>query len=109
MSDALLDEEVIRKQRLARLRELGVNPYPSKVHDKSDISGIKEKLGEKHWISGRIVSIRPHGKIAFLDISDNSGKIQLFIAKAELNEEQMQIFDITDIMSIVSCCLQLST
>jgi hypothetical protein len=54
MADPILDEEVVRKGKLEKLEEMGVNPYPSKVNKKTDILAAKEKVGEKFWIPAEL-------------------------------------------------------
>lgn len=74
-------DERIRK--LEELRELGINPYPSKssrTHLANDItSSFDQYNGSDVTVAGRIVGIRKFGKIAFIIIKDFSGQIQLFI------------------------------
>jgi lysyl-tRNA synthetase, class II len=77
----------IQKDRLKKLnniKRLGIDPYPAKSHRKDLIE--KARKGEKKnvVVAGRIRSLRPHGKIAFADLEDASGKIQLFFSLADL-------------------------
>jgi len=74
-------EERLRK--LKALQDLGINPYPAdahRTHNTLDIITNFDKLsGKKATVSGRIVSIRSFGKLAFIVLKDFSGQIQLFL------------------------------
>ncbi|QQR93200.1 lysine--tRNA ligase [bacterium] len=69
-----------RVQKLNKLKELGFDPYPARVQkDKNNaelINNFDELQGKDFFITGRIVSIRSYGKLLFLDVQDESGKIQ---------------------------------
>jgi len=87
------DARADREKKIARLRELGINPYPSKAnatHRVDDILANFDALNtsqEEITIAGRIMSMREHGALAFIDITDGTGKIQGFCQKDELGEE----------------------
>ena len=72
-----------RLRKLKTLRDLGVNPYPSKsqrTHNANDIITKFDNLeGQVATVAGRIVGIRKFGKLAFIVIKDYSGQIQLFL------------------------------
>lgn len=76
-----------RIDKLNKLRGLGINPFPSvSSKDKNNLE-IHEKYDElenkKVVVAGRILSIREHGKIFFIDIKDQSGSVQLYIRQDE--------------------------
>ena len=72
-----------RLKKLSELRALGINPYPAKsyrTHKLKEVSENFETLeGEQATVLGRIVSIRKFGKLAFIVLKDDSGKLQLFL------------------------------
>lgn len=82
-----------REKKIARLKELGVNPYPSKANVtysvQAVLGGFEELVssGAEATIAGRIMAFREHGAIAFMDIQDGSGKIQGFCSREEMGEE----------------------
>jgi len=86
-----------REQKIARLRELGMNPYPSKANATHTAQAVLEQFTELEsaqtsiTIAGRIMALREHGAIAFLDIQDGSGKIQGFCSKEALGEEKFDL------------------
>ena len=72
-----------RLRKLAELKELGFNPYPSDSHRTHMAEVVKrdyEKLdGAVVTVAGRIMSLRKFGKLAFVVVRDLSGEIQLFL------------------------------
>lgn len=83
------EDEILkaRKDKLDSLIKDGQNPYPSSVkrsHKIGDVIADFNRIKSSVTIVGRIVSVRSHGKIAFLDIKDDSGNIQLYLAKNNL-------------------------
>ncbi len=82
-----------REKKIARLRELGINPYPSKAnatHQVCEVLANFDNLNttqESVTVAGRIMAMREHGALAFIDVMDGSGKIQGFCQKDELGEE----------------------
>ncbi len=93
-----------RKEKLEKLRQLGIDPYPEKTPAHSKIAQILKNfssfLRSKKLIAaaGRIVAMRTHGAIAFFDIKDSSGKIQILFKKDILGKqyEILENFDVGD-------------
>jgi lysyl-tRNA synthetase class 2 len=76
----------IREERLAKLKEirnLGINPFPPQSQkdypNQHIIETFNEFEGKDVSLTGRISAIRDHGKLAFIDLTDQSGKIQLYL------------------------------
>ena len=104
--------ENIRNDRIKKLDELkkmGINPYPSKVdrtHKTKQVLDDFEKLQkskETITLAGRIMSLRRHGKMAFIDIQDDSGKIQIFVSKKDVgdkNYDAFKLFDMGDFLEV---------
>ncbi len=91
--------ESLQKERLKKLKNiqsLGINPYPSKTVRKETIAVARKMMGKKVFVVGRIRSLRPHGKIAFLDIEDATGKIQLFF-REDLLKDKFEILPNLDL------------
>ena len=98
-------------QKLNALREMGVNPYPysfdknitaKEIHEKYDYVKVGEKVEDKEYkVAGRIMLRRKMGKAAFIDILDENGKIQIYIQKPELTEQEREIFSNLDIGDII--------
>lgn len=83
--------ESLQKERLKKLKniqKLGINPYPSQANRKQTTAEAHSMLGKKVVVAGRIRFLRSHGKITFVDIEDQSGKLQLFFSQEELKGEK---------------------
>ncbi len=92
--------ESLQKERLKKLKNiknLGINPYPSKSNRKHTAAVARKMMGKKVSVAGRIRSLRPHGKITFADLEDASGKIQVFFSQEELNGEKYEFLTNLDI------------
>jgi lysyl-tRNA synthetase class 2 len=92
-----------RKEKLKKLKEKNIDPYPyafDKTHLSSEIIEnfeALEKEGAEVKIAGRIIALRPHGKTLFGHLKDGEGKIQLYAKKDEVGEEKFRLFDMLDI------------
>jgi len=96
----------LREERLKKLEkicELGWNPYPSSYDKKQMIKETREMEGKEVKTAGKLYSFRTHGNIAFADLKDESGKIQLFFKKDVLGDEaykQLSLLDIGDYIGV---------
>ena len=79
-----------RLRKLEELRTLGVNPYPAdsnRTHNTKDITERFDELsGQTVTVTGRVMSIRKFGKLAFIVLRDMSGQVQLFLRSGEVAE-----------------------
>jgi len=87
----LNEQQLLRRQSLQKLRELGIDPFPAEGFDvnvtAAEIHNGYEnnKLGFKNVsIAGRLMTRRIMGKAAFADLQDNTGRIQLYINRDEI-------------------------
>lgn len=103
----------VRRAKLERLRAADVDPYPHDFDDVEPISAVRERHGGledgaetdvRHRIAGRLVARRGQGKMAFLDLLDRSGRIQLQAKLDVLGDERMarllDDIDLGDILGI---------
>ncbi|MFD2891671.1 lysine--tRNA ligase [Flavobacterium chuncheonense] len=77
----LSEQEIIRREKLSKLRELGINPYPANLFPVNHTSKqIKETFeeGKNVIVAGRLMSNRDQGKACFAEIQDSEGKIQAY-------------------------------
>ena len=97
-----------RIQKLADLADKGVNRYPYSFSKDANAADLQEKYkdlaaGEEtqdtYSVAGRVMAIRNTGM--FIDLMDDSGKIQIFSHKENLSEDQMKILKLIDIGDIV--------
>ncbi len=91
MQRELSEQEIVRRESLQKLLELGINPYPSELFDVNvSATEIKknynsDKLGYKNiQIAGRLMSRRVMGKASFAELQDSSGRIQLYFNRDEI-------------------------
>lgn len=93
MPKTLQDEYQTRLQKLARIRETGVNPFPEKFNKLQSVAEVLS-LAEKKKVqtAGRLLMVRDMGKIAFAHMQDSSGKVQLVFKQDELGKDEMKRF-----------------
>ena len=91
MHRELSEQEIVRRESLQKLLELGINPYPSELFDVNvSATEIKknynsDKLGYKNiQIAGRLMSRRVMGKASFAELQDITGRIQLYFNRDEI-------------------------
>ncbi|ESU29300.1 lysine--tRNA ligase [Flavobacterium limnosediminis JC2902] len=77
----LSEQEIIRREKLSKLRELGINPYPANLfpvnHTSKQIKDAFEE-GKKVVVAGRLMSVRDQGKASFAELQDSEGRIQAY-------------------------------
>ena len=83
----LSEQEVVRREKLTRLRELGINPYPADLfpidaNSKEIKNNFKE--GKQVTIAGRLMAINIQGKASFSQLQDGEGRIQLYFNRDEI-------------------------
>ncbi|MDO8638069.1 MAG: amino acid--tRNA ligase-related protein, partial [Candidatus Daviesbacteria bacterium] len=84
---ALQDIQKERLKKLENIKTAGVDPYPANSGREQTISQAKDMMGKTVIVAGRLMSLRPHGKITFANLQDESGKIQIFFSKENLSEK----------------------
>lgn len=103
----LNDQMIIRREKLDKIRALGVEPYGQKFewdHHAADIRNEAEQLekDETHVrIAGRIMIRRGQGKTAFCVLRDQTGDIQVYFKRDELPENEWALFKLVDIGDIL--------
>lgn len=110
-SSDLIGQRELRLEKVNKLREMGIDPYPSRSYETNTIKEIVDSyqfMEEKEVVLvGRIMSWRGHGKLAFMDLVDQDSKIQLYIKDdvltskntpegRTLNFEELNLLDIYD-------------
>ncbi len=97
-----------RIQKLADLADKGVNPYPYSFEKTINAKDLQAKYADLeagvetedvYSVAGRVMAIRNTGM--FIDLQDDSGKIQIFSHKENVSEEQMKVLKLIDIGDIV--------
>lgn len=106
------EQELVRREKLNKLKELGIDPFGSKFKVSSDTNLIREKYDNKTpeelldlndviSIAGRIMFIRKMGKASFFSLKDKMGSIQIYISINDVGEEKYNLFKMADIGDIV--------
>jgi len=112
--------EAARRAKLAKIQQLGVDPWGSRFDDHQSVASIRareneivtqpgpegrppESHGPKVRAAGRILRFRTAGKALFVDLWDWSGRIQLFIGKRQVGDQNWELaqqFDLGDIIGV---------
>jgi len=90
------EEEImaLRKEKLARLRSAGIDPYPPRAErthtakQAVELLGDAQQLSEGVAVAGRVTAMRQMGKASFLDLRDVSGRIQAYVKQESVGPEQ---------------------
>lgn len=96
----------VRRDKLAKLQEMGRDPFQVSRYDRtSNSTEIKDNFEEFEGkivkIAGRIMSKRIQGKAGFIDIQDQNGRIQCYVRLDRIGEEEYAIFSTYDIGDII--------
>ena len=89
----LSEQEVIRRQSLDALRQMGIDPYPAAEYPTNVFStDIKAEFKDEDsprpvCIAGRIMSRRIMGKASFIELQDSKGRIQVYVSRDDINTE----------------------
>lgn len=97
MTQPIEELREIRLQKLEKIKRLGVVPYPARCKREQTISQALKMMDKKVAVAGRIMAIRGHGGIQFMDLRDESGKIQLVFKKDELKPKTYHLIPLLDI------------
>ena len=83
----LSEQEIVRREKLTKLRELGINPYPANLYPVNHTSKqVKETFaeGKQVVIAGRLMRKKIQGKASFGELQDSDGRIQLYFNRDEI-------------------------
>ena len=110
------EQEILRRESLAKIKELGIDPYPAALYPVNETArGIAEKYDpEKEnlqdvCIAGRIMSRRIMGAASFMELQDATGRIQVYVKRDDIcpgedktlyNTVFKKLLDIGDIIGI---------
>ena len=90
-----------RLQKLKKLRDSGIDPYPHNFKPTNYSNQLKTEFksyeNKDVLVAGRIMAIRKMGKASFFHIEDSQGRIQVYIKKDEVGESQYEVFKLLDI------------
>ena len=114
MSDSKTQQQPIEQliaNRLAKLdeiRQLGVEPYPTRYRVEESVSAAKKRFSESTAeelaeakpevrLAGRLRAVRGHGKVSFADLSDGADQLQIYLRKNDLDETSWKVFNLLDL------------
>jgi lysyl-tRNA synthetase class 2 len=88
---SLSKQELERRESLAKLRELGINPYPAAAYEvtakiKDILTNYDKFEGKQVTLSGRMMSRRVMGKASFAELKDSSARMQIYVNRDEICE-----------------------
>ena len=83
----LSEQEIVRREKLTKLRALGINPYPADLfpvtHSSAQVKS-EFKEGEKVVLAGRLMRKKIQGKAAFAELQDSEGRVQIYFNRDEV-------------------------
>ena len=96
----------VRRDKLQNLIDMGRNPFEQTQYDVNDYSmniknNFEAKEGQTVRIAGRMMSKRIQGKAGFIDVQDSQGRIQCYVRKDAIGEEEYPVFKTYDIGDII--------
>ena len=83
----LSEQEIIRREKLEELKELGINPYPAAQFHVNFYASDLPKLykdGKNVIVAGRLMSRRIQGSASFAELLDSTGRIQVYFNRDEI-------------------------
>lgn len=97
---ALSEQELLRREALQQLRNLGIEPYPAQEfkvthHSKDIIENFEALEGKEVVLAGRMMSRRIMGKASFAEIKDAEGRIQVYVSRDDIsNDEEKTMYNV---------------
>lgn len=112
MERTFTEQELVRRGKLDKIKELGIDPFGHRYEVTDFSTKIKEKCaGKTHeeleslkyevQVAGRIMFIRKMGKASFFSLKDKCGSIQVYISINDVGEETYSLFKSADLGDIV--------
>ncbi len=108
----LSEQEIVRREKLVKLREMGIDPYPAAqypVNATAQSIRVDYQEGKEVVVAGRLMSRRIQGKASFAELQDSTGRIQVYFNRDEIctgddktlyNEVYKKLLDIGDFIGI---------
>ena len=90
-----------RLDKVKKLKKLGIDPFVTRFEKKQTIDQSRKTIGDHTQTAGRIMAIRGHGALIFMDLVDETGKIQLIVRPDKLKSPEQKMVSLIDIGDIV--------
>ena len=104
LTDTEINEQMqVRIDKMHKIEEHGWKPFGHRflfTHRAADIAAQFDELSEKETevtMAGRVMAIRGHGKTCFMDMQDKTGRIQVYVRKDVIGEENYALIKLMDI------------
>ena len=97
---ALSEQEILRREALQELRNLGINPYPADEFVTTALSNeiladFEKFEGKEVVLAGRLMGKRIMGKASFAELKDSEGRIQIYISRDDIsNDEEKTMYNV---------------
>ena len=112
MERVFSDQELVRRGKLEKIREMGIDPFGHRFERTAFAQELKDKyqdvdhdafenMEDTACVAGRIMFIRKMGKASFFTIKDKTGSIQIYISINDIGEEMYNLFKTADLGDIV--------
>jgi lysyl-tRNA synthetase, class II len=101
-----------RRSKLDELKKRGFDPYPRRFEYSNTITEVRQQFDQTPGpeleqnrqnvrVCGRIISLRPQGKAGFMDVSDGQNRVQVYVRKDNVGQENFELFQLFDLGDIV--------
>ena len=91
------DLKSVRIQKLEALKKQGIDPFPATILHKHTVAKARAMIGRDAAVAGRIMGLRGHGKIFFLDIGDATGTIQVVLKSDQCDAKAFELTKFIDL------------
>jgi len=96
------DLRKIRMEKLESLKKRGIDPYPGTIIRKETILKARKLSGKDAAVAGRIMGMRGHGKIFFLDLVDGTGKVQAVLKSDVCDTKSFELASLLDLGDFIA-------
>lgn len=97
---ALSEQEILRREALTELRNLGIEPYPAQefvttAYSKEILENFEKYDGKEVVLAGRLMGKRIMGKASFAELKDSEGRIQVYVSRDDIsNDEEKTMYNV---------------
>jgi len=90
---ALSEQEILRRESLQKLRNLGIEPYPANefvttAYSKEILENFEKFEGKEVVLAGRLMGKRIMGKASFAELKDSEGRIQIYVSRDDISDDE---------------------
>jgi len=90
---ALSEQEILRREALTELRNLGIEPYPANefvttAHSTEILENFEKFDGKEVVLAGRLMGKRIMGKASFAELKDSEGRIQIYVSRDDISDDE---------------------